>query len=386
MRDVLRCLPGWVWFTLGLCLSFVMFIPEASALTPRGLYATWADAWLAVEGCDDPGGFGCSNASRNSSGSYTSDCRNKYGDSAWGSLRVTSPSLGLHCVSAASPECQAGTYEDNGQCIVGDPPEPDPCDWDSEAFDYYACDWEAADVPNGDGDSLNEPFGFCDPTTDPYGCLGPPEGDACDPATDPFGCDVPPVQPPPPDDPEGAPTCPSGYKVGTIQGEQICTAIKGDPTCVYGEYLDPGTGQCGPEPWKQDSTTTKESTTTETTTETTNPDGSVTTTTETETVEEEVRESVGLPDLYEGEGRTYADAFSDFQSRVSAAPLVADVSNFYDVTISAGACPVYSGTVPIFGVITFDQWCDPAMDAIWPFIQAVLISVFAFYAFRIAFL
>ncbi len=179
----------------------------------------------------------------------------------------------------------------NGACNGTDPDDDgvDQCDWPANGLEYSEVDWASCDVPADEncGAADLAVLTGCDVATDPYGCCGPPPGDACDPLADPFGCAPPDPQLDPLDEP--FPTaCPSGYIYS--DGGCVADASQGDASCPYGTYRNPATGLCdsGFDP-ESPTTTTTSSTTTTTTTETVNGDGSTTAvaTTEEEETEED---------------------------------------------------------------------------------------------------
>lgn len=105
-------------------------------------------------------------------------------------------------------------------------------------------------------------------------------------------------------------------------------------------------------------------------------------------VEEEQAELTG-PDengLYQSGDLTYSGVLTAFADSLEDAAFYQAVTGFFDITISQGSCPVWSTAVPSLGTITIDQQCSSTMVSIWPFIQAVLLLVGGFFAFRIAFL
>ena len=87
-----------------------------------------------------------------------------------------------------------------------------------------------------------------------------------------------------------------------------------------------------------------------------------------------------------GAPATLGEAFDDFSDRISASEIGSGVPAFFDLGTLGGTCPTYSVDTGYVGVLTFDQWCSQTMLSIWPWVQAVLLVVASFYAFRIAFL
>lgn len=90
--------------------------------------------------------------------------------------------------------------------------------------------------------------------------------------------------------------------------------------------------------------------------------------------------------LYKAGDKTYADVFGNFKNTVTGSGIVAAGTGFFDMNISSGSCPVWSADVPMFGSIVIDHLCHPVMNSVWPIIQAVIILIFSFAAFRVALL
>ena len=88
---------------------------------------------------------------------------------------------------------------------------------------------------------------------------------------------------------------------------------------------------------------------------------------------------------YTATGKTYEQIFGDFKGRISAAPFVSAASGVFTVE-PVGTCPVWSGDIPVFGTIVFDQICSPVMADIWPIIQGVIVACATVAAVMIAFL
>lgn len=83
--------------------------------------------------------------------------------------------------------------------------------------------------------------------------------------------------------------------------------------------------------------------------------------------------------------RTVATAFKE---RMLQTPVMQAIHGFFDVALSS-TCPTWQTTVEMpFGGsldINIDQFCSDAMAGIWPYIRAIIILVFTFLAFRVAF-
>lgn len=73
------------------------------------------------------------------------------------------------------------------------------------------------------------------------------------------------------------------------------------------------------------------------------------------------------------------DAVEKFKSN----ELVASVNNFFDVSF-AGQCPVWTVSVWVFD-ITIDQFCSPVFNGVLPYIRAVVLLMFGFISFRVAY-
>lgn len=94
--------------------------------------------------------------------------------------------------------------------------------------------------------------------------------------------------------------------------------------------------------------------------------------------------SEGVGDIYEGEGRTVADAFGEFKTRVMAAPIMGAGTQFLTVSVS-GSCPVF--TVPAtdyWDVLTFDYHCSGALADALALGAYLLLAVAAYTAFKVA--
>lgn len=65
-------------------------------------------------------------------------------------------------------------------------------------------------------------------------------------------------------------------------------------------------------------------------------------------------------------------------------PIMNAISNFFDVSFS-GSCPTYAVTVWVFE-INIDQFCSPQVQALFPYISAVVLLMCSFFAIRIALL
>lgn len=65
-------------------------------------------------------------------------------------------------------------------------------------------------------------------------------------------------------------------------------------------------------------------------------------------------------------------------------PIMQAINNFFDVSFS-GSCPTYAVSVWVFE-INIDQFCSPQVQALFPYISAVVLLMCSFFAIRIALL
>ena len=85
--------------------------------------------------------------------------------------------------------------------------------------------------------------------------------------------------------------------------------------------------------------------------------------------------------------KTYDSVITAFKDKVSGTGAIAAAQNFFTISLPSGACPVWSAQIPYINFnLVIDQQCSPVMTSIWPYIQAVLLVVAGFVAFRWAFL
>ncbi|MDR6982892.1 hypothetical protein J2X32_001510 [Rheinheimera pacifica] len=100
---------------------------------------------------------------------------------------------------------------------------------------------------------------------------------------------------------------------------------------------------------------------------------------------DKLEEFVNPNDWGEKNFRTVGTAFKD---RLMEAPVMQAVNGFFDVALS-GSCPTWQTTVSMpFGgsfAINIDQLCSETMNNIWPAIRAIIVLIFTFLAFRVAF-
>ena len=98
--------------------------------------------------------------------------------------------------------------------------------------------------------------------------------------------------------------------------------------------------------------------------------------------------TLAVSGLYEAgtlnEGKTFQSSVGDFKGRVLASNIGAAVGGFFTVNQVAGACPVWSVEVPMFGAFAFDFYCQSTFQNLLPWIRSVLLLIFSVIAFRIA--
>lgn len=99
--------------------------------------------------------------------------------------------------------------------------------------------------------------------------------------------------------------------------------------------------------------------------------------------------AASAPAFYDGKlngdtPKTVSDVVGNFKARVLAAPLGTAVGGFFTVNVVAGACPVWSTDVPMFGAFTFDFYCRDIFQNLLPWIKGVILLIMSVVAFRIA--
>jgi hypothetical protein len=65
-------------------------------------------------------------------------------------------------------------------------------------------------------------------------------------------------------------------------------------------------------------------------------------------------------------------------------PIFTSIKSYFNASFG-GSCPTWSVNVDVY-TITIDQLCSDVMNQVWPGIRAIIILVFSFLAFRVAFL
>lgn len=89
--------------------------------------------------------------------------------------------------------------------------------------------------------------------------------------------------------------------------------------------------------------------------------------------------------LYQGSGKTFETVSAAYFARMGNAPIISAVSGFFEVSVGAGTCPVWtwpeSQWLPAF---TFDLFCTGVLQTILNAAGIVLLIVAARYAFHIA--
>ena len=90
-------------------------------------------------------------------------------------------------------------------------------------------------------------------------------------------------------------------------------------------------------------------------------------------------------DLYEGSGDTVGSVFSGYIDRVSDAPIMAAAGDFFSVPNGGGSCPTWTTSESEWlPALTFDFFCDPALDAMLEVAGLLILAVAAYCAFNIA--
>lgn len=86
-------------------------------------------------------------------------------------------------------------------------------------------------------------------------------------------------------------------------------------------------------------------------------------------------------------GASFSGSISSAKNRFFASGIGSAATNFFTVTDSGGACPVWS-TTPIAGIgsLTFDFYCGATFQNLLPWIKGVIMLIFSVVAFRIAIL
>ena len=82
--------------------------------------------------------------------------------------------------------------------------------------------------------------------------------------------------------------------------------------------------------------------------------------------------------------RNFGTVLKGKVTELSNLPIIKSATSFFNVTF-AGSCPVYNVSVWVFE-IQIDQFCTAEMQAIFPYIKAVVLLIAALVAFRVAFL
>jgi hypothetical protein len=89
---------------------------------------------------------------------------------------------------------------------------------------------------------------------------------------------------------------------------------------------------------------------------------------------------------YEKTNKTISGVFDSFSDDMSNTPLIGLTSSFFSVNTASSSCPVWSVNVWAFDLV-IDQQCSPIMtNDVFPLVRSVIMLVFSFYAFRVAFL
>lgn len=92
-------------------------------------------------------------------------------------------------------------------------------------------------------------------------------------------------------------------------------------------------------------------------------------------------------DLYSADEEvgTYEEIFQAFSNRMQGSSIGTAASGFYNVNLGGAACPVWTiPSVMDMPPIEIDMFCNATMEAIWPWISAVLLATATWFGFRIA--
>lgn len=101
------------------------------------------------------------------------------------------------------------------------------------------------------------------------------------------------------------------------------------------------------------------------------------------TVSQELQDMTAENDY---ETKNFGTVMEEHVNEMKQSPIFTAVDGFFDVTFT-GTCPIYSTSVPYIGAtITIDHFCKEPMTTLWPIIQAIILLVFTFIAFRVAIL
>ncbi|WP_323912432.1 hypothetical protein [Aeromonas veronii] len=85
--------------------------------------------------------------------------------------------------------------------------------------------------------------------------------------------------------------------------------------------------------------------------------------------------------------RNFGTVLEANANRFKALPIFSAPSSFFTANIGGSTCPTYSGSFLLFGATTafqLEAFCSPAVLNMMPYIRAVVMMVFGFFAWRIA--
>ncbi|CAM5223297.1 hypothetical protein [Alishewanella longhuensis] len=87
------------------------------------------------------------------------------------------------------------------------------------------------------------------------------------------------------------------------------------------------------------------------------------------------------------EERNFGTVIMATVDQLKETPIFSAINSFFEVSFSA-ECPIWSTNFTVFNQsfdFTVDQHCSSTMSQIWPWIRAIILLVFSFLAFRVAY-
>ena len=84
------------------------------------------------------------------------------------------------------------------------------------------------------------------------------------------------------------------------------------------------------------------------------------------------------------ETRNFGTVIDTAAKSLLGKPIFMSIKSYFNASFG-GSCPTWSVDVDVY-TITIDQLCSETMNQVWPGIRAIIILVFSFLAFRVAFL
>jgi hypothetical protein len=91
-----------------------------------------------------------------------------------------------------------------------------------------------------------------------------------------------------------------------------------------------------------------------------------------------------LNDKNDWSTRNFGTVLKEKGDALMAIPIMQSISGFFDVGFS-GTCPTYSVNVWVFE-ININQFCSPEVQALFPYIRAIVLLMCSFFAIRVALL